>query len=74
MTALFEEAKTLIQNAYESILSRFPHYKAAFRVAQFAFAQNKFALAAETIVTHVFPPRRKPSPVVSGFEVKAAFD
>lgn len=56
---LNKEAMALLTQAYNSILSKFPHYKAAYRLAQVLEKQGKYHEAVKILFEHVFKSPRK---------------
>ncbi|CAD5217414.1 unnamed protein product [Bursaphelenchus xylophilus] len=54
-----ERTKTLLKSAYESILAKFPHYKAAFRLAEIQINEGSSTKCIKTLMEYVFKGHKR---------------
>ncbi|CAD5212717.1 unnamed protein product [Bursaphelenchus okinawaensis] len=55
------EAKKLLTSAYESILAKFPHYKAAYRLAELQMKEGNTVKCVRTLMEFVFKAQKRVS-------------
>ncbi|KAI6226100.1 hypothetical protein M3Y99_01326200 [Aphelenchoides fujianensis] len=68
IVALNEEARRMVSGAYESILQKFPHYKAVYRLAKILAADRQPLKAIDLYFNTCFPNKKRIGPTASIFE------